>query len=87
MQTHAEDPDHAGRRFRINRKRYSDSRMCSHFLGEQRTEERSGAPADQTQDQTAGPREQGFLSGQAFHIYLFTVIEDVCYKSKYPYAW
>jgi hypothetical protein len=48
------------------------------FLGEQRAAERSGAPAHQAQDQTAGPREQGFLSGQAFHIYLFTVIEEVC---------
>jgi hypothetical protein len=49
--------------------------------GEQRAAERSGAPAHQAQNQTAGPREQGFLSGQAFHIYLFTLIEDVCYKS------
>jgi hypothetical protein len=69
MQTHAEDLDYAERDSELAEKKYSDSRMCSHFLGEQRAAKRSGAPAHQAQDQAAGPREQGFLSGQAFHIY------------------
>jgi hypothetical protein len=80
MRTHAGDPDHAGRGIRMSRKNIP-IQGCSHCPGEQRSAERTGAPAYQAQDQTAGPREQGVLSGQAFHNYLFTVIEDVCYKS------
>jgi hypothetical protein len=68
MQTNDKDPGPVGRDLESTEKDIPIQGCVPIFLGEQRSAERSGAPAHQAQDKTAGPREQGLLSGQAFSL-------------------